>query len=573
MKFNLSFAEIKAISQFLKQYSGGYIAKAYMNEEGMALKFRKSGIDSYYLHLFLPDILFLSRENRIENGKTVDLFEDFKIVDVSDPGTDRWILIQGTNGKISIELMGGGNLIVTEGDNIIFKIKEIKRKSGSGEKFTPPDIIDFTSNLFNWEEVISRSTGDPVRTLATRIGLSKYAEEAICRLGLKITNNVELLRYLDQIKAYSNLVIEKAREMNIFDYGEKYFVLESGCISERVIPKPVQEALEEIYDRMSEGSEDKIIAIKRDIERLKEEEKKLRELGTIIMNNFTLVQKLLEDARNGKLKQGVDFEHKKLSVQLDGKDVELDLDKSAGENANTYFDASKKIHQKLDKINVESFRTPQKKEKKKAVQRIFQNYRWFITSEGNLVLAGKDAETNDSVVKKYLDEKDIYLHADIHGAPSVVLKNNKGITEISINEAAQFAWCMSRAWNAGFGNGSVFYVTKSQVSKTPESGEYVPRGAWIIRGKKNYITHLELKLAIGMQRYQNRDYLVSAPPSALSEPYVTIVPGEEENLVEKISDFLNVEKEAIYPVLPPGRSKIEEFIKKSNAPKVEQNHN
>ncbi|MEM0128404.1 MAG: fibronectin-binding domain-containing protein, partial [Thermoplasmatales archaeon] len=130
-----------------------------------------------------------------------------------------------------------------------------------------------------------------------------------------------------------------------------------------------------------------------------------------------------------------------------------------------------------------------------------------------------------------------------------------------IGETAIFAWCMSKAWSSKIGNGAVYYVTRSQVSKTPESGEYLARGAWIIRGKKNYISHLSLELAIGFQRYENREYVVSAPVSAIKGKKVLIHPGEaKEKEVSEIAEFLKVEKEAIYPVLPPGGISIVEKV-------------
>ncbi|MEM1995688.1 MAG: NFACT RNA binding domain-containing protein, partial [Thermoplasmatales archaeon] len=234
------------------------------------------------------------------------------------------------------------------------------------------------------------------------------------------------------------------------------------------------------------------------------------------------------------------------------------IGKTAGENAIEYFEASKKIKEKLSRVKPLNERVT---EEKKEVRRVFSNYRWFITSDSNLVLAGKDASTNDSVVKRYLGDKDLYFHADLHGAPSVVMKVTFPVTDLGIGEAASFAWCMSKAWTNRIGNGSVFYVTRSQVSKTPESGEYLARGAWVIRGKKNYISHLSLELAIGFQRYENREYVVSAPVSAIKGKKVIINPGEgKEKEVSEIARFLNVEKEAVYPVLPPGGITIVDMV-------------
>jgi predicted ribosome quality control (RQC) complex YloA/Tae2 family protein len=96
--------------------------------------------------------------------------------------------------------------------------------------------------------------------------------------------------------------------------------------------------------------------------------------------------------------------------------------------------------------------------------------------DGLLVVGGRDAGTNELVVKRYLDNQDIYLHSDIHGAPSVVIK--KGEDEIpkkSIQEAGHMAASFSSAWSKGYGSQDVYWVHPDLVSKTPQSGEFVAR--------------------------------------------------------------------------------------------------
>ena len=44
----------------------------------------------------------------------------------------------------------------------------------------------------------------------------------------------------------------------------------------------------------------------------------------------------------------------------------------------------------------------------------FESFRWFISSDGNLVLGGKDAKTNETIVKKHLKDRDRYAHAEVH---------------------------------------------------------------------------------------------------------------------------------------------------------------
>ena len=41
-------------------------------------------------------------------------------------------------------------------------------------------------------------------------------------------------------------------------------------------------------------------------------------------------------------------------------------------------------------------------------------------------LGGRDAQQNELIVKRYMREGDIYVHADLHGASSIVIKNSTG---------------------------------------------------------------------------------------------------------------------------------------------------
>ncbi|MHB8632417.1 MAG: ribosome rescue protein RqcH [Thermoplasmatota archaeon] len=130
----------------------------------------------------------------------------------------------------------------------------------------------------------------------------------------------------------------------------------------------------------------------------------------------------------------------------------------------------------------------------------FEPYRWTLTPSGLLAVGGRNAAQNDAVVKKYLRDGDRYVHADIHGAPSVVVRSVDGTTPevpaADLEVAAQFAACASRAWRLGVA-ASAYWVTPQQVSKTPQSGEFVPRGAWIIHGRRNTIDHIAMDWWVG----------------------------------------------------------------------------
>jgi hypothetical protein len=179
------------------------------------------------------------------------------------------------------------------------------------------------------------------------------------------------------------------------------------------------------------------------------------------------------------------------------------------------------------------------------------------------VIAGRDARTNDKVVKKHMTQTDRFVHADVHGAPSVVMKDGSTATEQEIREACVFALSHSKAWNAGVVEGSSYWVLPDQVSKTPEPGEFVPRGAFIIRGKRNYEYHVPVELAVGEVQHQGERKIMCGPRSSIepaSTKFVVLVPGrmDRNKTSALLSRVFNVPEEEISRILPPGDVEIKE---------------
>lgn len=52
----------------------------------------------------------------------------------------------------------------------------------------------------------------------------------------------------------------------------------------------------------------------------------------------------------------------------------------------------------------------------------FERFHWFVTSENVLVLSGRDAQQNELLVKRHLAKGDVYVHADLHGASTTIVK-------------------------------------------------------------------------------------------------------------------------------------------------------
>jgi len=166
----------------------------------------------------------------------------------------------------------------------------------------------------------------------------------------------------------------------------------------------------------------------------------------------------------------------------------------------------------------------------------YERFRWFHTSDGFLVIGGRNADQNEELVKKYTERGDLFFHAQAHGAPVTILKatgpseaaRDVDIPETSREEAAQFAISYSSVWKDGHFSGDVYTVTPDQVSKTPESGEYIEKGSFVIRGDRTYYEDTPVGVSVGVQ-VEPQTRIVGGPPSAIEDRVVTSVrlePGQ-----------------------------------------------
>ena len=272
-----------------------------------------------------------------------------------------------------------------------------------------------------------------------------------------------------------------------------------------------------------------------------------------------------------------------LTLKIDDEVINLDSKVEIPENAEVYYEKAKKAKRKITGVNIAIEKTKKEIEKAKNKKEIemervtlpqkrvkkelkwFEKLRWFISSDGFLVIGGRDANSNEIVVKKYMENHDIYFHSDIHGAPSVIIKSqNKEIPETTINEAASFAASFSSAWTKGFGSQDVYWVHPDQVSKTPQSGEFVKKGAFIIRGTRNYVRAATLLMAVGVVDYEG-ERLMAGPLDAVkkyTDNYVIIKPGytKKEALSREIRHKLDQEHivtmDDLVRVLPSGKADI-----------------
>ncbi|GER28419.1 nuclear export mediator factor Nemf [Striga asiatica] len=130
----------------------------------------------------------------------------------------------------------------------------------------------------------------------------------------------------------------------------------------------------------------------------------------------------------------------------------------------------------------------------------FEKFNWFISSENYLVISGRDAQQNEMIVKRYMSKGDLYVHAELHGASSTVIKNHKPevpVPPLTLNQAGCYTVCQSQAWDSKIVT-SAWWVYPHQVSKTAPTGEYLTVGSFMIRGKKNFLPPHPLIMGFGI---------------------------------------------------------------------------
>lgn len=239
-----------------------------------------------------------------------------------------------------------------------------------------------------------------------------------------------------------------------------------------------------------------------------------------------------------------------VQVFVEGESFGLDLRRSAQKSASEYYELAKKarkkaegaqaaigkVHEQITKAQLQETETIERASEPPTVARRrewFEKFRWFRSSDGLLVIGGRDAATNEIVVKKHTDPDDVVFHAEVQGAPFVVVKTQGAIPpERTIKEAAQFAASYSHAWKGGFGAADVYWIKPEQVSKAPPSGEYLPRGAFMIYGTKNYVKGAVLEVAVGLEGEDKNLRVIGGPTEAIASQtriFVKLVPGRDSS--------------------------------------------
>lgn len=284
-----------------------------------------------------------------------------------------------------------------------------------------------------------------------------------------------------------------------------------------------------------------------------------------------------------------------INVTVGDSTFSLELKKSLFENAADHYEQSKRARQKLEGaraafedsckklVEVEAkIKEAEKLERAMSIESFqdlaklkvrpkewFEKFRWFVSSDGFLVVGGKDAVSNEVLIKKYTDKNDIVFHADIVGAPFVIVKTSgKEPSEQCLREAGEFAAAFSRGWREGFASVDVYWVRPEQLSKAGSSGESVGHGAFVVRGERHWFRGTLLRQCVGAV-VDERDEVrfVGGPFDAVkarTKALAVVVPGDlsGKDLIRRVlgATAAKMSKDLREKVLKKSIEEIREYV-------------
>lgn len=536
---------------------------------------------------------------KVDSVGQVD-FDRILYLDLSKGSSERF--------RVYFEIFGDGNLVITDGEGSIryaLHYREMKDrviKHGLLYAAPPPRGVDLASvpplqslrdRKFNLARILTRTYNVP----------PEVVEEALARASMDPSSPSESLTdesleaflrsaksMVDEVRAGRtgpNMVVKGGNRVSVLPMefvsavGErKHFQTFNEAVDEYFSQLNVEEAAVRRRSPSEEALKDLEAIMTRQRAHIKELEDQRREsgeIGALVMGSLGTVQVLIDHviksrragadwdsiavsgARDSLRIEGIDREKGTMTLAMGGSAVLINFKESASENAQRFFAASKEAARKLEGLKEAMEETEAKIQKtRRGVLEVaapvealramkkewYERYRWTHSSDGLLILGGKDSTQNEILVKKQMGAEDLFAHSDVPGGSVVIIKSQgDGIPEDTKRQAVALSVAYSRAWGAKLGVADGYWVNASQVTKTPPSGEYLGKGAFMIYGERNYIRNVPLVLFL-IARFSDEGYRLMVSTTeyqgAPEAPVVKVTPGELSGpaLVTRVKEIL-----------------------------------
>jgi predicted ribosome quality control (RQC) complex YloA/Tae2 family protein len=565
--------------------------------------------------------------------------ERARISSISQPGSERIFLVHFVNRDdkvriLIVEIFGKGNIILCdESMKILWILNRVDvrhRTLNTGSDYVLPpnrgeDVLHITV-----ESMLVKTSPVPedievVKWLGKSTSLPrKFVEEILFQSGIntKFTNqlsNKDIEIIYKKTKEITDKVLDEKNHEPSVTIDKMGVAIDASPISmsKEANAKKVETYMEAIDQVLSneilsigrslktEEEDKKILELEHDLEEQNKakmsvisKSKSLRSVAHELMNlsslgiqdmNDNSVKTLLEKNEskivfeNGLtylvlLNERIKLESSipKFSSQLFSRAKELER------GAGNIDKASEELRSRIEKLQGQTQKIHEKIQFKALESKEwYERYRWFVTTDGYLVIGGRDASSNSAVIRKHMTDDDIVFHAEIHGSPFFLVKNARNQDNENtkfIEETAQATVSFSRAWKDGLSSGDAYWVFPNQIKKGAPTGQFLPKGSFVIEGKRNFCKGIELELSIGLVKIESRYTIVSGPLNAIKKRsliFASLLPGGSDpmNLAKKIkSEFVRVISEfdsdladylkkvlldEFIRMLPTGQSKIE----------------
>ena len=314
------------------------------------------------------------------------------------------------------EMFHKGNIVLCSDDKILAVMRKQKFRHRSLQAGLPyqsppsidPSTVDF--DIFHDKLINSQRGLGAALTIDCNIGGD--ISTLICK-NLRIdkesdTSVANSKQIYDELKKIINDIIEPT--IFVDANGERFTVstFDLGMELDSKFPT-LDEAIEDyisnlepVKKEVKSSDQVRVDHQNKAIVKYNVKSKVYREKGNIIFSKLNEIQKM------------IDFENieDEVVIELDDTKILIDKKKSLEANASSYFDKSKEMDRKAERTREVIASKPVSKPQKKIIKNKniewFERFRWFITTEGEIAVAGKDARSNEQVVKKYLKTNDRY---------------------------------------------------------------------------------------------------------------------------------------------------------------------
>ena len=518
--------------------------------------------------------------------------------------------------KVICEFFREGNIIVVDENNKILsclrKLKVRHREIFPGSIYEFPPLKATSIENFQKKDLenIYENDLEIAKWIGRNYSLSKkYIEEILERISIDKEKECNKLSS-NEIKKLENEILElvkvvKSHDLSVWIAKDENLIEDISLINLEHSKKSDYYESDSLMDELDnyitlnlsktqsvtkqEPINKKIIELEKSIKlqqdaynKNKDKAVKLRDLA-VELSKANSYNEIL-DVREIEI---INHRHNIIKIPFINSEIEIDKEISAIKLSSLCFDHAKKLERKIISIEIASLKLKSdldkirnkvnKQEESKSSIKIkeetlwFEKFRWFVSLEGDLVIGGRDSQSNVDIIKKYAKQNDLVFHSEIVGSPFFIIK--EGVSDTTITETATATASFSRAWKSQ-SSVDVYYVKYEQVKKGAPSGMSMPKGSFMIEGKKTILKKVKLELAIGAVMHNGKYTIMSGPTDAVmrrSLGYVTIQPGKRKasdiakliknKLILKLdNDISEIYKgksiDEYLRVLPPGGAEI-----------------